>query len=520
MEKQPLVNLQKITKKFPGNYALKDVHLKIYPGEVVALMGENGAGKSTLMKILTGIWPAGTYEGQIFIGNNPVEFFDTQDASDSGIAIIHQELAIFPELTVAEHLELTNLKPIIQWSPLKQRVQKFLDFLEFDLKADTQVRELSIGGKQLVEIARALYKNSKVIIFDEPTTALTEQEATKLYGIIERLRLEGHGIIYISHRMDEVFKLADRIVVLRDGQNAGEIATTSNNQIIPRGEIEPQLIKWMVGREIHDVYPPKSEPSREDLLRVENLTVKKKNGERLINNLSFSLKKGEILGLAGLLGAGRTETLQAIFGAFHPDGPHGDQHTCTGNAWLNNKRFHISGSRSQPFFSIISNVGLVTEERKTTGLFTDRSIRENMTLPTLRISGNMMKTISKNHELNDVQTWAKKMAIRCQSLDQNVSELSGGNQQKVILAKWLMTNPQILFLDEPTRGIDIGAKSEIYHWIQQLAAQGIGIILVSSEMPELLGLSHRILVLKEGRLSAELRTQDTNQEEMMRASTL
>ncbi len=520
MEKQLLVELKSITKKFASTYALKNVDLKVYAGEVVALLGENGAGKSTLMKILSGIWPAGTFDGKIYINNQFEEFFDTQDADQAGIAMIHQELSTFPELTIAEHLELKQLPLWINWGKTFSKIQKFLDSLEFGLNAKTRVKDLSVGGKQLVEIARALYRNSKVIIFDEPTSALTEQETLRLYSIIDRLRLEGHAIIYISHRMDEIFRLADRIVVLRDGQNAGEIQTHENGNKIPRGQIEPELIKWMVGRQIHDIYPQKNEMIAEEILRVENLTLIQNNSEMIIQNLSFTLRKGEILGISGLLGAGRSEILQTLFGALHPDGPTHSTYTVKGNAWVNQKRFYLSGKHSQPYFSIQSNLGFVTEDRKSTGLVLNRSIRENLTLPTLRMNGKILSRIQKKQEESTAQHWAKKMTIRYADLEQPVSELSGGNQQKVILAKWLMTEPQVLLLDEPTRGIDIGSKSEIYHWIQELATQGMGIILVSSEMPELLGLSHRILVLREGQLSAELFAQQTNQEEIMRAATL
>ncbi|MGZ3697178.1 MAG: ATP-binding cassette domain-containing protein, partial [Bdellovibrionota bacterium] len=313
-----LLELKAIVKEFPGTRALDGVDLSVHSGEVVALLGENGAGKSTLMKILSGVWPAGSFEGEILVAAAPGEqasgreFRDTRDAHRAGIAMIHQELSVFPELTVAEHLELDKLPSWIDWQELFARSQKFLDGLKLGLRADTRVGDLSVGGRQLVEIARALYRNANILVFDEPTSALTEQEVQRLYTIVERLRAEGRAIIYITHRLDEVFRLADRIIVLRDGRNAGEASATDNQgRRVPREILEPQLISWMVGRPIHDIYPPRNAAIGEELMRVENLTLVSPRGKTLVKDLSFTLKKGEVLGLAGLLGAGRSETFEA-----------------------------------------------------------------------------------------------------------------------------------------------------------------------------------------------------------------
>ncbi len=304
-----LLELRGIGKSFPGTRALDGVDLSVRAGEVVALLGENGAGKSTLMKILSGVWPAGSYEGEIRVSGQAAQFADTRDAHRAGIAMIHQELAVFPELSVGEHLELDQLPRWIDWTELHKRSQVFLDSLGLGLRSETRVGDLSVGGRQLVEIARALHRNARVLVFDEPTSALTEQEVRRLYAIVDRLRIEGRGIIYITHRLDEVFRLADRMVVLRDGRNAGECpGSNDRGEKIARGQLEPQLISWMVGRAVQDIYPPRNDLSKmenHELMRVDGLSLKTPRGKTLVDKLSFTLKKGEVLGLAGLLGAGR-----------------------------------------------------------------------------------------------------------------------------------------------------------------------------------------------------------------------
>ncbi|MGZ3689717.1 MAG: sugar ABC transporter ATP-binding protein, partial [Bdellovibrionota bacterium] len=379
-----LLELKAIVKEFPGTRALDGVDLSVHSGEVVALLGENGAGKSTLMKILSGVWPAGSFEGEILVAAAPGEqasgreFRDTRDAHRAGIAMIHQELSVFPELTVAEHLELDKLPSWIDWQELFARSQKFLDGLKLGLRADTRVGDLSVGGRQLVEIARALYRNANILVFDEPTSALTEQEVQRLYTIVERLRAEGRAIIYITHRLDEVFRLADRIIVLRDGRNAGEASATDNQgRRVPREILEPQLISWMVGRPIHDIYPPRNAAIGEELMRVENLTLVSPRGKTLVKDLSFTLKKGEVLGLAGLLGAGRSETFEALFGVLHGTGPRGRGYGVTGNVWIHGRRVRPGTPRD----AIGARMGFVSEDRKGSGLVLGQSIRANMTLP-------------------------------------------------------------------------------------------------------------------------------------------
>ncbi len=523
----PLLELRKISKNFPGTRALDCVELSVFPGEVVTLLGENGAGKSTLMKILSGVWPEGSFEGQIFIQGKSVRFRDTRDAHGAGVAMIHQELSVFPELTVAEHLELDQLPRWIDWKGLYTRTQSFLDSIGLELSAHDKVGGLSIGGRQLVEIARALYRNAQILVFDEPTSALTESEVRKLYEIINKLRKEGHGIIYITHRMDEVFELSDRMVVLRDGKNAGEILRCENGTVKSRKEIEPKIITWMVGREIQDIYPIKNKKIGAQLCRVQGLTLRSPRGKTLVHKLDFELREGEILGFGGLLGAGRSETFEALFGIFHPSGPRGRGFNKQGNLWIRNKRQDLK----TPTDSIRAEMAFVSEDRKGNGLVLNQSIQKNLTLPLLSkpsvfpsnpiCQGSWLTSfVNPVQSAKETQRWVKEFKIKISDIEQPVSELSGGNQQKVVLAKWLLTNPEILFLDEPTRGIDVGSKSEIYQWIQRLASQGMGILLASSEMPELLGLCHRIIVLREGKMTSELVSQNTSQEEMMRAAAL
>ena len=565
--KKTVLELNSITKSFAGNKALDRVSLKVSAGEVIALMGENGAGKSTLMKILCGVWPHGSYEGEIRIGDSfgngfgfssgngngfgsvssggsgnglvsglecgssteansqlsVQRFTDTRDAHHAGVAMIHQELSVFPELTVAEHLELDTLPRFINWSRLFARTQTFLDGLNFGLRASGRVRDLSVGGQQLVEIARALYRKASLLIFDEPTSALSEKEVSRLYTTIDELRDQGKAIIYISHRMDEIFRLADRIVILRDGKNAGELETARDGIKIPRAELEPKIITAMVGRPLDEIYPEKNKTKGEELLRVTNLCVRNPRGKVLVNDLSFSVKRGEVLGFGGLLGAGRSEAFEALFGVLRPHGPKGSGFQVRGNLYINQRRIDVQS----PADAIRMSMGYVSEDRKGTGLVLGQSILKNMTLPLLSghgrelASGNsVFSLIREQLERSQGEGWRKQLRIKCHSLDQTVGELSGGNQQKVVLAKWMLITPEILFLDEPTRGVDIGAKAEIYSWVRKLADEGVAILVASSEMPELIGISDRIVVLREGVCSAEYASETVSQEDIMRAASL
>lgn len=510
-----LLSMRAITKDFPGTRALDGVDLELRRGEVLALMGENGAGKSTLMKILSGVWPFGSFGGEILRNQNPARFADTRDAHAAGIAMIHQELALFPELTVAEHLVLDQLPAVIDWEPIYRECQRFLDRLDFGLRADAAVKTLSIGTRQLVEIARALYRNAEIIVFDEPTSALSESEVLKLYSIIRKLKSEGRGILYITHRMDEVFELADRVLVLRDGKS---VATFDRS---PRQELEPKLVASMVGREIQDVFPPKAQPSERVVLEVRGLALTRPNQKKRLHDISFEVRSGEIVGFAGLLGSGRSEILESLFGYYHSDGPRGEGFKVQGAVKVDGKALKIK----RPVDSLRAGIAFLSEDRKGSGLMLGQSILSNLGLASLaKQTGSIFKGLNSADEAARSRQWITDLRVKCTDPSQSIGQLSGGNQQKVVLAKWLETQPRVIFLDEPTRGVDIGAKAEIYQWIQKLAAQGLGVVLVSSELPELIGLAHRILVLREGRISAELRLEkevrSDIQERIMEAASL
>jgi D-xylose transport system ATP-binding protein len=516
---EELLRLQSITKDFPGARALDSVSLKLNRGEVVALMGENGAGKSTLMKILSGVWPHGSFEGRIVIDGTDRSFFDTRDAHAAGIAMIHQELALFPELTVAEHLVLDQLPSVISWKPIFQNAQEFLDGLGFGLRADMRVKQLSIGNRQLVEIARALYRDARILVFDEPTSALSETEVIQLYRIIRELKSQGRGILYITHRMDEVFELADRLLVLRDGHNAAEFhRNDASGTPRARKELEPLLLRAMVGREIRDVFPPKEDPSNDEVvLEVSRLSLHRPTGKQRLHEVSFQVRAGEVLGFAGLLGSGRSEILECLFGQYHPDGPKGPGYRLEGEVFIGGEPVSISS----PADALRAGMAFLSEDRKGNGLMLGQSIVQNLALAaTAKADGSLFSRLELSKEGSSASDWITDLRVRCTGPLQPVGQLSGGNQQKVVLAKWLETSPRVLFLDEPTRGVDIGAKAEIYHWIQKLAAQGMAIIVVSSELPELIGLAHRILVLREGRISAELPAAEATQEKIMGAASL
>jgi len=513
-----LLRLESITKDFPGARALDSVSLKLHRGEVLALMGENGAGKSTLMKVLSGVWPHGSFDGRIVIDGTDRAFADTRDAHSAGIAMIHQELALFPELTVAEHLVLDQLPSVISWKPIFERAQVFLDSLGFGLRAETRVGRLSIGNRQLVEIARALYRDARVLVFDEPTSALSESEVGRLYGIIRKLRSQGRGILYITHRMDEVFELADRLVVLRDGKNASEFhRQEGSGGLRPRSELEPLLLKAMVGREIREVFPEKSVPRDEVVLQIDHLSMHRPNGRQRLHDISFQVRGGEVVGLAGLLGSGRSEVLEAVFGHYHPDGPKGPGYRVEGEIRVDGRQVTVRS----PVDALRNGMAFLSEDRKGNGLMLGQSILQNLGLAaTAKSKEGILARIARTPEEDAARRWIADLRVRCVDSGQAVGQLSGGNQQKVVLAKWLETGPRVLFLDEPTRGVDIGAKAEIYQWISRLASEGLAIVVVSSELPELLGLSHRVLVLREGRISAELSAAEATQEKIMEAASL
>lgn len=466
------LKMRHITKKFSGVTVLNDVHLDVKAGEVHALMGENGAGKSTLMKILAGIYSCD--EGEILINGKAVTIRDTVAARNQGINFIHQEICLAENMSIAENLyigmELCN-GFFIDKRKMQEITQEHLDSLGLNLNANDQVSTLSIAQKQMVEIARALFFEAKLVVMDEPTSSLTNKEVESLFQQIALLKKKNVAIVYISHRMEEIFRIADRVTVLRDGCYIGTEAVDA---------IDMQtLISMMVGREISQ---EKMEipQGKEPILKIKEL----KN--RYLHDISFELKKGEVLGFAGLVGAGRTELACAIFGIDPIE---------SGEIFLNGTKI----SNKSPRDAIRNGIALVPEDRKKYGLITSLSVKFNLTLPILY---QFIKGISTNKELENqiIDTYASKLSIKMSGVEQPCAGLSGGNQQKVVISKWLAANPSVIILDEPTRGIDVGAKQDIYNLIRELAEQGLSIILISSELPEILKLSSRIAVMHEGSL--------------------
>ncbi|HWB27264.1 MAG TPA: sugar ABC transporter ATP-binding protein [Chitinophagaceae bacterium] len=490
-----------ISKKFPGVTALDCVSLELQGGKVTALIGENGAGKSTLMKILSGVYT--DYEGNIIHNGNIVRFKNTRDAQAKGIAIIHQELNLVPGLTVTENIFLgcETLSPLglLDKKQMRSRTLQLLGRLKLDVSPDAQVESLKVGQQQMVEIAKALLHNAEVIIMDEPTSAIGDKEVKVLFGIIEDLKKEGRIIVYISHKLDELFTIADTYVVLRDGRfiESGNMKDVSHDV----------LIQKMVGREITTGRQKTNVEKSGELLSIEGLTLFKNNRQtaKLLKNISFKLHKGEVLGIFGLMGAGRTELLETIFGL------HAGR--ATGKILINKKECSITS----PAAAVKAGIALVPEDRKKDGLVLSLDVKENISITTLHqlltagmVNGNKASSLAEEYINN--------LRIKTSSQKQQVKTLSGGNQQKIVLAKWMATNPYVLMLDEPTRGIDIHAKTEIYKLISQLASGQMGILVVSSEMPELLAIADRILVMSDGCITADISIQNATEDKLLTAA--
>ena len=498
----PLLEMRDISKVFPGVRALDRVSFDLRPGEIHALVGENGAGKSTLMKVLAAVYPGGTYEGEIRVDGQPRQFAGIRDAEAAGIAVVHQELSLVREMTIGENIFLGREPKrfgIIQWEALYSKAQTVLDELHLHLKPEVPVGHLGIGQQHLVEIAKALSRDARILILDEPTAALTDAEAEILFAILERLRARGVGMVYISHKLDEVFRLADRITVLRDGR------TVSTD---PKTDLDKaRVIARMVGREVSDLFPTATRTPQDVVFEARGVTVEDPNvpGKFLVHDVSFSVRRGEVLGVAGLVGAGRSELLMGLFGAH--EGP------SRAEIFIEGKKTDIR----HPSDAIQHGIGFVTEDRKRFGLLLDQSLVMNMTLAMLPLSRRLLVDIDEEAAAGEKSR--RDLRIKAPSVFVNAMTLSGGNQQKVVLAKWLLTNPRVLFLDEPTRGIDVGAKQEIYTEINRLAAQGLAIVLVSSELPEVLALSDRILVLHEGRITGEFTRAEATPEAVMACAT-
>lgn len=490
-----LLEMKEISKSFPGVKVLDGVQLNLKRGEVLALMGENGAGKSTLMKILGGIYQRDG--GTIVVKGQTQENMTPDIAAKRGIAIIHQELNLIPHLSIMENIflgrEFTYGKSgFVNWSRMRTEAKRWLEQLAIDLDPATPVGELSVGQQQMIEIVKALSMQADILVLDEPTAALTNREIAALFDVIAALKRKGVGMIYISHRMEEIFQISDRITVLRDGRYVGTVRTAETSL--------DELVKMMVGREITDRFPKVEVMPGEERLRVENLTVRGK-----LSGISFSVRSGEIVGVAGLMGAGRTEMAKALFGAEKMDG---------GAIFVDGKPVRIS----QPIDAIRAGIALVTEDRKEEGLVLPLSVRENIALPNLaKLSSLGVMNRRAEQALSDETI--RRLLIKTAGGEQAAGSLSGGNQQKVVIGKWLATQPKILILDEPTRGVDIGAKKEIYDIMNRLAQEGVAILMISSELPEVLGMSDRVLVMHEGRITGSFSRAEATQELIMHAAT-
>ena len=502
-EAVPLLEMRAITKSFPGVRALDGVTFDLQAGEIHALVGENGAGKSTLMKVLGGVYPAGTYGGEILVNGQVQQFANVRQAESAGIAVVFQELSLVKDLTVGENIFLgrePNRFGFVRWDDLYRQARKLLDDLHLSIDPRTPVGHLGIGQQQLVEIAKALSQNARILVLDEPTAALTDTEVETLIVILNKLRVRNVGMVYISHKLEEVFRLSDRITVLRDGRTVGTEPTSATDRA--------RIIARMVGREVGDIFPKPEHAPGATVFEARNITVEDPNvrGKLLVNHVSFAVNRGEVLGIAGLMGAGRSDLLTAIFGA-HVG-------RSSGEVFVEGQRVFIRS----PSDAIRYGIGYVTEDRKRFGLVLDQTILNNATLASLpKVSGRFWTNMDAERAVSERA--ASDLRIKAPDVLTVAGTLSGGNQQKVVLAKWLLTNPKVLFLDEPTRGIDVGAKQEIYAQINKLARDGLAIVLVSSELPEVLGLSDRILVLREGRITGEFRRAEATPESVMACAT-
>jgi ribose transport system ATP-binding protein len=494
-DSQPLLRLEGISKSFPGVRALHNVHMEVRRGEVHALLGENGAGKSTLMKILSGAYTRDS--GEIIWEGRPIVIHNPREAQDLGIGIIYQEFNLVPQLSIAENVWISR-EPFrnralqwLDWKEMRRATQALLDELHLDLDPRRPVAGLGVAQQQMVEIAKALSLDAKLLIMDEPTSALTDTEIKQLFTVIRRLKARGVAVVFISHHMDEVFQICDRGTVLRDGEYIATVDLA--------GLTEDDIIRRMVGRNLDQQYPKQAAKRGEEALRVERL-----NRAGLLHDINFSAYTGEILGIAGLVGAGRTELMHAVFGADPID---------SGQIVIFGKETAVKS----PQTAIRSGMGLLPEDRKQQGLVLLLSVLHNMSMASLdKLTSRLLLRLGDERKQAD--GFVEKLRIATPSVNQQVQFLSGGNQQKVVLAKWLASQSKILIFDEPTRGIDVGAKVEVYNLMNSLVENGVAVIMVSSEMPELLGMSDRILVMHEGRITAELSRQEATQEKILAAA--
>ncbi len=495
--------MKNITKTFPGVKALDNVNLQVEEGEIHALVGENGAGKSTLMNVLSGIYPFGSYEGDIIYDSEVCKFNDIKDSEAKGIVIIHQELALIPYMTIAENMFLGNergKKFKINWNETSSLSRQYLDTVGLAESTQTLIKDIGVGKQQLVEIAKALSKHARLLILDEPTSSLNEQDSKALLDLLLKLKKEQNlTSIIISHKLNEVSYVADKITVIRDGSTI-ETLTKGVDDLS-----EARIIKGMVGRELSDRFPKREPHIGEVMMEVKNWNVYHPlyNERKIVDDVNINVRKGEVLGISGLMGAGRTELAMSIFGKSYGE-------NISGQLFINGKEVHLNTVQD----AIKHKLAYVTEDRKGNGLILSNPIKTNTTLANLD-AVSKRSVIDKDKEYSVAVEYKEKLKTKCPTVEQNVGNLSGGNQQKVLLAKWMFADPDILILDEPTRGIDVGAKYEIYCIINQLVNEGKSVIMISSELPEILGMCDRIYVMNEGRMVGELDGKDATQEKIM-----
>jgi len=501
-----ILEMKEITKTFPGVKALENVNLKVKEGEIHALCGENGAGKSTLMKVLSGVYPYGTYEGEIFFKGQVCQFKDIKDSGRQGIVIIHQELALSPYLSIAENIFLGNEQVkhgVINWNETKVKTKKLLQTVGLNESPNTIVSTIGVGKQQLVEIAKALSKEVKLLILDEPTAALNEDDSENLLELICELKRQGITSIIISHKLNEIKKIADSITILRDGQTI-QTLDMEQDQVT-----EDVIIKGMVGRDLTHRYPERTPQIGETIFEVRNWEAyhPTQQDRKILHDISIHIRRGEVVGIAGLMGAGRTELAMSIFGKSYGK-------RISGQVFMHGNEVHLNDIN----MAIENGLAYVTEDRKHYGLILIDDIKRNISLSNLK-KLSKYGVINKNEEVLVAEEYRKKLNIKTPSILQKTVNLSGGNQQKVVLSKWIYAQPDVLILDEPTRGIDVGAKYEIYSIINQLASEGKGVLLISSELPEILGMCDRVYIMNEGRITGEVEQQDATQEILMQFMT-
>jgi len=496
----PLLSLQNVTIEFPGVRALDNVSVDFEEGEIHALVGENGAGKSTLIKVIAGVWPCSLYTGRMLIDGKEARFHSVRDSDAASIQVIYQELSLANNLTVAENIFLGHeprIHGLIDFVTMHKKSGELLEMLGSSISPGAIASDLTIGQQQMVEIAKALSRKARLLIFDEPTAALPEHDVEKLFTIIRSLKSKGIAIVYISHKLNEIRELADRVTVLRNGKAVNRYTRDSLDM--------SAVVKDMIGRTLDKVFPAHAKHSDQVILKLDNITLVS-NEKKIIDSLSLECRQGEVLGIAGLLGAGRTALFSLIYGVFSGH--------YTGKLTFDGKEY----CPASPADAIARGIVLVTEDRKRYGLVATASVQENMTLSALeRFTSKGM--INGPDALSECRSYVNRLRIKTPSLDFNVSNLSGGNQQKVILSRFLMVNPKLILLDDPTRGVDVGSKQEIYALIHQLASEGISILFVSSELPEVIGVSHRIIVLQGGRNRGEFEHGRVTEEEVMGIAT-